>query len=174
MRQFVKTGVFLPERLSFLFVGAAEMAGCIVFDELRRVGIELFSDEPEVAERIQLLYSEILTDEIGHVGYCASRCSAGERAIMRRIYPLIGRMFARQTAEIRLLIDRRRWAPVSTDPSTSQNLPPDWTTKPISLPTPEAGPLPLDARTARSGHSRPDSAERARKRRITPRSERSR
>jgi hypothetical protein len=105
MRQFVKTGVFLPERLGFMFVGAAEMAGCIMFDELRRVGIELFADEPAVAERIELLYSEILTDEIGHVGYCASRCTPAERAMMRRIYPLIGRLFARQTAEISLLID---------------------------------------------------------------------
>ena len=49
LRQFVKIGVFLPERLGFLFVGAAEMAGCVMFDELRRVGIELFADEPEVA-----------------------------------------------------------------------------------------------------------------------------
>lgn len=105
MRQFVKTGVFLPERLSFMFVGAAEMAGCIMFDELRRVGAELFADEPDVAERITLLYREILTDEIGHVGYCASRCTAPERAIMRRIYPWIGRLIARQTAEIELLID---------------------------------------------------------------------
>jgi len=105
MRQFVKTGVFLPERLGFMFVGAAEMAGCIMFDELRRVGITLFADEPEVAERIELLYSEILTDEIGHVGYCASRCTTVERAIMRRLYPLIGRLFARQTVEISLLID---------------------------------------------------------------------
>lgn len=105
MRQFVKTGVFLPQRLSFLFVGAAEMAGCIMFDELRRVGAKLFADEPEVSERIELLYSEILTDEIGHVGYCASRCTPAERAIMRRIYPLIGRLFARQTVEISLLID---------------------------------------------------------------------
>jgi hypothetical protein len=105
MRQFVKTGVFLPERLGFMFVGAAEMAGCIMFDELRRVGSELFADEPEVAERVELLYSEILTDEIGHVGYCASRCTSAERAVMRRIYPLIGRLFARQTAEISLLID---------------------------------------------------------------------
>jgi hypothetical protein len=105
MRQFVKTGVFLPERLSFLFVGAAEMAGCIMFDELRRVGVKLFADEPQVSERIELLYSEILTDEIGHVGYCASRCTSAERAIMRRIYPLIGRLFARQTVEISLLID---------------------------------------------------------------------
>ncbi|ULE35713.1 hypothetical protein [Mycobacterium sp. IDR2000157661] len=105
LRQFVKTGVFLPERLSFMFVGAAEMAGCIMFDELRRVGVELFADEPEVSERIELLYSEILTDEIGHVGYCASRCTPAERAVMRRLYPLIGRLFARQTAEISLLID---------------------------------------------------------------------
>ncbi|OBH96938.1 hypothetical protein [Mycobacterium scrofulaceum] len=105
MRQFVKTGVFIPERLSFAFVGAGEMAGCIMFDELRRAGRELFADEPEVCERIELLYREILTDEIGHVGYCASRCTAGERAIMRRIYPFIGRLFARQTAEISLLID---------------------------------------------------------------------
>lgn len=105
LRQFVKTGVFLPERLGFLFVGAAEMAGCVMFDELRRVGVELFGDEPEVSERIERLYSEILTDEIGHVGYCASRCTRAERAVMRRLYPLIGRFFARQTAEISMLVD---------------------------------------------------------------------
>jgi hypothetical protein len=105
MRQFVKTSVFLPARLGFLFVGAAEMAGCIMFDELQRVGATLFADEPEVAERIGLLYSEILTDEIGHVGYCAARCTSAERAVMRRIYPFIGRLFARQTAEISVLID---------------------------------------------------------------------
>jgi hypothetical protein len=105
MRQFVKTSVFMPQRLGFMFVGAAEMAGCIMFDELRRAGRRLFADERQVAERIELLYTEILTDEIGHVGYCASRCTSVERAIMRRIYPLIGRLFARQTAEISLLID---------------------------------------------------------------------
>ncbi len=105
MRQFVKTAVFFPERLGFMFVGAAEMAGCVMFDELRRVGIELFADEPEVRERVERLYSEILTDEIGHVGYCASRCTAAERSVMRWLYPRIGRLFARQTAEISLLVD---------------------------------------------------------------------
>jgi hypothetical protein len=106
MRQFVKTAVFLPERVSFMFVGAAEMAGCVMFDELRRVGSELFADEPEVAARIERLYTEILTDEVGHVGYCAARCTPAERAIMRRLYPRIGRLFARQTYEISLLTDR--------------------------------------------------------------------
>lgn len=105
MRQFVKLSVFLPERFAFAFVGAAEMAGCIMFDELRRVGIELFADEPAVAARIERLYSEILTDEVGHVGYCAARCTPAERAIMRWLYPRVGRLFARQTAEISLLTD---------------------------------------------------------------------
>jgi hypothetical protein len=108
MRQFVKLAVFLPERLGFAFVGASEMAGCIMFDELRRVGVELFADEPEVARRIEQLYSEILTDEVGHVGYCAARCTGGERALMRWLYPRIARLFARQTYEISLLTDRDR------------------------------------------------------------------
>ncbi|WP_204802990.1 hypothetical protein [Mycobacterium riyadhense] len=106
MRQFVKMAVFLPERLGFAFVGAAEMAGCIMFYELRRVGVELFADEPDVAARIERLYTEILADEIGHVGYCAANCTKPERALMRWLYPRFGRLFARQTAEIGLLADR--------------------------------------------------------------------
>jgi len=108
MRQFVKVGVFLPERIGVAFVGAAEMAGCVMFDELRRVGVEIFADEPEVANRIQRLYGEILTDEVGHVGYCAARCTTAERALMRWLYPRFGRLFARQTAEISLLVDPKR------------------------------------------------------------------
>ncbi|SOJ55271.1 hypothetical protein MSIMFB_02760 [Mycobacterium simulans] len=106
MRQFVKMEVFLPERLGFTFVGAAEMAGCIMFHELRRVGVALFADEPDVAARIERLYTEILTDEIGHVGYCAANCTKPERALMRWLYPRFGRLVARQTAEIGLLADR--------------------------------------------------------------------
>jgi hypothetical protein len=108
MRQFVKMEVFLPERFGFPFVGAAEMAGCIMFDELRRVGVELFAEEPNVAARIHLLYTEILTDEIGHVGYYAARCSRAERTLMRWLYPYFGRLFARQTVEISLLTDREK------------------------------------------------------------------
>src|SRR5215213_1654725 len=105
MRQFVKIGVFLPERFGFPFVGAAEMAGCVMFDELRRVGSDLFADEPEVAARIERLYGEILTDEVGHAGYCSARCTRAQRALMRWLYPRFGRLVARQTAEISLLTD---------------------------------------------------------------------
>ncbi len=108
MRQFVKLNVFVPERLRVAFVGAGEMAGCVMFDELRRLGVELFADEPDVAERIDLLYTEILTDEVGHVGYCASRCTSAERAAMRRLFPIVGKMIAKQTSEIIELVDRDR------------------------------------------------------------------
>ena len=106
MRQFVKLNVFLPERPGIPFVGAAEMAGCVLFDELRRAGVAIFDDEPEVAARIASLYGEILTDEIGHVGYCAARCSPIGRWLMRRLYPRFGRLLARQTPEILLVVDR--------------------------------------------------------------------
>jgi hypothetical protein len=106
MRQFVKLSVFLPERPGIPFVGAAEMAGCVMFDELRRAGRALFADEPDVAARIDALYGEILTDEIGHVGYCAARCSPLGRSLMRRLYPRFGRLFAKQTSEILLVVDR--------------------------------------------------------------------
>jgi len=106
MRQFVKLSVFLPERPGFPFVGAAEMAGCVMFDALRRAGVAIFADEPEVAARIDSLYGEILTDEIGHVGYCAVRCSPTGRMLMRRLYPSFGRLVARQTPEILLVVDR--------------------------------------------------------------------
>ncbi len=100
MRQFVKAAVFVPEGPSFPFVGASEMAGCAMFDLLGQSGVALFTDEPDVADRIRLLYGEILTDEIGHVGYCAARCSDAGRGVMRMLYPPIARLFARQTPEI--------------------------------------------------------------------------
>ncbi len=106
MRQFVKIGVFVPDGPSFPFVGAGEMAGCVMFDLLGRAGVDLFSGEPEVAERIRTLYGEILTDEIGHVGYCAARTSRAGRALMRRLYPLFAGFFTRQVPEILAVIDR--------------------------------------------------------------------
>lgn len=112
MRQFVKLAVFVPQGPGFPFVGASEMAGCAMFDLLGQAGAALYDDEPEVANRIRLLYGEILTDEIGHVGYCAANCSATGRRMMRALYPHIARLFARQTPEIlevvgRATLDRR-------------------------------------------------------------------
>jgi hypothetical protein len=108
MRQFVKTAVFIPRWLAAPFVGAAEMAGCAMFAMFAMLGargIELFAEEPAVAERIRVLYNEILTDEIGHVGYCAASCTAAGRAIMKSLYRPIGRYFAHGTPEVTKIMD---------------------------------------------------------------------
>ena len=106
MRQFVKTAVFIPRRFAAPFVGAAEMAGCAMFALLGARGVELFADEPAVAARIRLLYNEILTDEIGHVGYCAASCTPRGRSAMRRLYPLIGRYIIHGTPELAITLGR--------------------------------------------------------------------
>ena len=106
MRQLVKTAVFVPRWFSAPFVGAAEMAGCVMFALLGARGVELFADEPAVAARIRLLYNEILTDEIGHVGYCAANCTTRGRRAMRRLYPLIGRYVIHGTPELAKTLGR--------------------------------------------------------------------
>ncbi len=44
--------------LDIAAVGASEMVGCVLFRAMRDKGVELFADEPAVAERIRLLYNE--------------------------------------------------------------------------------------------------------------------
>ena len=106
MRWFVKAAVFIPRSLAAPFVGAAEMAGCVMFAMLGARGVELFADEPAVAARIRSLYNEILTDEIGHVGYCAANCTPRGRRLMRRLYPLMGRYIVRGTPELANVLGR--------------------------------------------------------------------
>ena len=76
----------LPERLLLPVVGLSEMIGCVVFRLLRERGLELFADEPAVAERIRILYDDILADEICHVGLIEARLGRAGRALMRGLY----------------------------------------------------------------------------------------
>jgi hypothetical protein len=76
----------LPERMLLPVVGLSERIGCIVFRLLREKGLELFADEPEVAERIRLLYDDILADEICHVGLIEARLGRCGRALLEVLY----------------------------------------------------------------------------------------
>jgi hypothetical protein len=58
----------------------------VLFRALRDKGVRLFADEPAVAERIRLLYNEILGNEIGQVGFIAVRLGERVRTGMRRLY----------------------------------------------------------------------------------------
>jgi hypothetical protein len=105
IRQFVKLNVFLPERTARPIIGASEMAGCVLFELMGEAGTRLFASEPAVADRIRLLYNEILTDEVGHVGFCAALLGPGGRAAMRRFYPYVLRVFCRLTPEVGRVVD---------------------------------------------------------------------
>jgi hypothetical protein len=88
IRQMIKLMLFnpLPERFNLPLVGVAEMQGCIFFKALRDRGIELFADEPEVVERMALLFNEILADELCHVGLIDARLGDFGRKVKQRLY----------------------------------------------------------------------------------------
>jgi hypothetical protein len=105
-RAFIAVLLALPERWQLPLAGAAEMAGCVLFRALRDRGVELTAGEPEVARRVRLLYDQILTDEIGHVGYIALRLGRAGRAIMRALYRVVGPRLAGSMPELVRLFGR--------------------------------------------------------------------
>jgi hypothetical protein len=88
IRQFIKLMVFnpLPKRFNWPLVGMAEMQGCLFFKALRDRGVELFAEEPEVVERIRLLFNEILADELCHVGLIDARLGRFGRAVKQKLF----------------------------------------------------------------------------------------
>lgn len=87
-RRMIELMVFapIPERCLLPLVGMSEKMGCVTFRLLRDRGVALFGGEPEVAERIRLLFDEILADEICHVGLIEARLGRFGRAAMRALY----------------------------------------------------------------------------------------
>jgi hypothetical protein len=110
VRLMIHVMVSAPERWTLPLVGASEMVGCVLFRALRDTGIELFADEPAVAERIRLLYNEILADEIGHVGFIAARLDEHGRSRMRRLYARFSSILASQFSEVEALFGRAEMA----------------------------------------------------------------
>jgi hypothetical protein len=81
LRATIRLFVALPHEWTLPLVGASEVVGCILFRALRDEGVRLFADDPDVADRIDRLYGEILADEVGHVGFIAAKLSRRWRAI---------------------------------------------------------------------------------------------
>jgi hypothetical protein len=109
-RALIRIIISTPEAWHLPLTGAAEMAGCVIFRALRDRGVELFAEEPAVAERVRLLYDEILGDEIGHVGFIAAELSPRGRSTMRALYRLLGLRMACQLPELVQLLGRRELA----------------------------------------------------------------
>jgi len=99
-RALIKLMVLSPPRWVLPLVGCSEMVGCVIFRALRDRGVALMADEPDVAERVRLLYDEILADEISHVGYIASQLGRSGRAAMRFLYRRLAVFMSRQMPEL--------------------------------------------------------------------------
>ena len=104
----------LPESLNLPLVGSSEMLGCVTFRLLRDRGIELFADEPQVAERIRILFNEILADEISHVGLIEARLGPWGRRAMQRLYRAAAARMG--DGEIRLAVGQERAAHAFREP----------------------------------------------------------
>lgn len=83
LRATIRLFVALPHEWTLPLVGASEVVGCILFRAMRDAGVRLFADDPAVADRIARLYDVILADEVGHVGFIASKLSPRWRSITR-------------------------------------------------------------------------------------------
>jgi hypothetical protein len=99
----------LPHPISDVIALAAELAGVAAFrlllDEARR----LFTDEPAVLARIELLFGQILVDEVGHVRFLRSRLGPVRLAIARALLPLVTRGMLDDMPEMLALLGRERY-----------------------------------------------------------------
>ncbi len=100
LRLLIHLMIKAPEHFALPLIGATELAGCVLFHQLRDRGIELFANESPVAERIGILYNEILGDEIGHVGFIVARLGERGRVALRQLYLRIAPILVSQVPEL--------------------------------------------------------------------------
>ena len=135
MRQFVKINVFLPERLGFLFVGAAEMAGCIMLRRTapRRRRIVRRRTRRGRPDRAALLRNPHRRDRPRRrLRRALHHCRT---AIMRRLYPRIGRLLLARPSRSASSPIARSFMPASIGPSMSTSSAPAYRTRRFSPPT---------------------------------------
>ena len=106
----------LPKRFNLPLIGASEMMGCVIFRLLRDRGLELFADEPDVAERLRLLFNEILADELCHVGLIEAQLGATGRKAMHAIYRGMAGAQTRPSAPLPEIFGKERIAKVFSEP----------------------------------------------------------
>jgi hypothetical protein len=105
-RALIKLIVLLPPQWTLPLVGCSEMIGCVIFRALRDRGLALFADEPAVAERIRVLYDEILADELSHVGFVAAHLGPRGRRLMCWLYRHTATGMVAQMPELGALFGR--------------------------------------------------------------------
>jgi hypothetical protein len=80
--------MYLPDRLRWIPILAGEVLGTEVFNVLRQ-NVHHFSSEPEVEDRLRMLFTEIWTDEVGHAAYLRAKVGPIGIRIARLLVPLL-------------------------------------------------------------------------------------
>ena len=86
-RYLIQAMSVLPKSLANILVLNAEIGGVVVFHKLLQTGEALLSSQPQVWERAKALFTQILTDEIGHVYFVQSTLDASRLALAKRLLP---------------------------------------------------------------------------------------
>jgi hypothetical protein len=98
LRLFIHLIQVLPERLRFIPVLCGEVCGTIVF-QLLRDRTQIFSEQPEVEERLRLLLDTICLDETLHVAYLRARLGPVAIRVARLFLPLVAAGVLREVPE---------------------------------------------------------------------------
>lgn len=98
--------VYLPERMANVAILCGEIFGVAVFSLLLDKARELFAAQPEVLERMEALFAQILVDEVGHVHFVRSTLSPAGLALAKRLLPLVARTTLVDIPELAMLFGR--------------------------------------------------------------------
>ena len=99
MRLLIRVINRMPDRLRWVLVLCAEIVGATCF-KLFLDRCELFEDEPEVADRLRWLVSEIWRDEVLHVALVRARLGAFGMWCARRLFPIVLGSLLRDVPEL--------------------------------------------------------------------------
>lgn len=98
-RMLIHAIYHLPERFRWPLILCGEVLGTTVFKLLLEC-CHLFSEEPEVEDRLTTLISEIWRDEVLHVAFLRAHLGPRGLAVSRAMLPAVARQFMRDISQL--------------------------------------------------------------------------
>jgi hypothetical protein len=94
--------MYLPERIRWVPILAGEVLGSEVF-KLLREGADMFEEQPEVAERLRSLLTEVWIDEVFHVAYLRAKIGRWGLRAARLLLPIVAWSVMRDVPQLHRL-----------------------------------------------------------------------
>lgn len=101
-RWMIRLIYYLPEGVRWIPVLCGETLACAVL-KLLRDRCDLFSEQPEVEERLRSLLTEIWVDEVFHVAFLRARLAPWALRLSRLLVPLVARSLMSDVPQLRKL-----------------------------------------------------------------------